>query len=141
MLKVYQSKKWLIANLSTVGRQHVTIKNNKNKHMKKLFVLPILLLLLASCSSENEDDIPVDKVTYTETIKAIIDNSCLNCHVNPPVNGASMSLITFQNVRDAVLNRGLIDKVESGAMPPIGDFLTTAQVQTIKDWQSGGFQQ
>ncbi len=109
--------------------------------MKKLFILPIFLLLVTSCSSESEDDIPVNKVTYTGTIKGIIDNNCLNCHIDPPINGASMSLITIQNVSDAVTNRGLIDKVESGAMPPVGNVLTATQVQAIKDWQSGGFQQ
>jgi hypothetical protein len=113
--------------------------------MKNLYIVPILfvLLLVSSCSSDNDDDMgpPVKDVTYTATIKVIIDNNCLNCHVDPPVNGASMPLITFENVREAVMNRGLIGRVESGSMPPVGDVLTATEVQAIKDWQSGGFQE
>ncbi len=114
--------------------------------MKKLYILPILFLLfIGSCSTENDDDgmnlNQTKNITYTATIKTIIDDNCLNCHVNPPVNGASMSLITLENVREAILNRGLIGRVESGSMPPVGDFLTTTQVQALKDWQDGGFQE
>ena len=113
--------------------------------MKKLFFLPILFsLFLSSCSSDNDDDlnpIMAKDVSYAVTIKPIIDDNCLNCHVNPPVNGASMSLIGLDNVREAILNRGLIGRIESGSMPPVGDLLSTSQVQAIKDWQSGGFQE
>ncbi len=113
--------------------------------MKKLFILPIaLLLFISSCSTESEDgmnQLPAKDVTYTATIKVIIDDNCLNCHVNPPINGASMSLITLENVSDAILNRGLIGRVESGSMPPVGDYLTDTQVQALKDWQTGGFQE
>ena len=111
--------------------------------MRKLFVLPIVLLLfICSCSTESDDgmiQLPAKDVTYTATIKVIIDNNCLNCHVNPPINGASMSLITLENVREAILNRGLIGRVESGSMPPVGDFLSDTQIQALKDWQTGGF--
>ncbi len=114
--------------------------------MKKLFIFPILFLLfIGSCSTESEDDdmnlIPAKNVNYKATIKIIIDDNCLNCHVSPPINGASMSLLTLENVRDAILNRGLIGRVESGSMPPVGDFLTGTQVKAIKDWQTGGFQE
>lgn len=111
--------------------------------MKKLFIVSILLVMI-SCTSDSDDgmnDPPAKNVTYTETIKVIIDNNCLNCHVDPPVNGASMPLITLGNVRDAVLNRGLIGRVENGSMPPVGEVLTATEVQAIKDWQTGGFQE
>ena len=112
--------------------------------MKKLLILPILLLLFiaTSCSSGSEDDViiipPVD-VTYSGTVKAIIDGACLNCHTDPLANGAPMPLLTLANVQEAVQNRGLVGRVESGSMPPAGTDLTAAQVQAIKDWQSGGF--
>lgn len=112
--------------------------------MKKIFILSfVFLLFITSCTSEDDDmdPLPVNKVTYTETVKAIIDNNCLNCHINPPVNGASMPLLTIEDVSNAVKNKNLIGKVESGYMPPIGDVLTPAQVQAIKDWKLGGFQQ
>lgn len=112
--------------------------------MKKLLILPILLLLFiaTSCSSGSDDDIiiiPPADVTYAGTVKAIIDGACLNCHTSPPVNGAPMSLLTLANVQEAVQNRGLVGRVESGSMPPSGADLTAAQVQAIKDWETGGF--
>jgi mono/diheme cytochrome c family protein len=116
--------------------------------MKKLETLAILITLLVfiSCSSDSLDDNPntdppTTIVTYDGTIKAIIDGKCLGCHTNPPTNGAPMPLTTYENVKDAVTSRGLIGKVESGAMPPVGSDLTDAQVQQIKDWQTGGFKE
>jgi len=117
---------------------------DKNLVMKQLFIVPLLLILFFfnSCTSDNDDDmddLKVNDVTYTATIKVIIDDNCLNCHIDPPVNGASMSLISLENVREAVMNRDLIGRVESGSMPPVGDFLAATEVQALKDWQSGGF--
>jgi len=116
--------------------------------MKKLLILSILSLLFiySSCSSGSEnptmDPTPPNNedVTYAGTIKSIIDNNCIRCHSDPPVNNAPMPLITFANVREAVQNRGLITRVANGSMPPDGAAdLTAAQVQSIRDWQSEGF--
>ncbi len=111
--------------------------------MKKLLILPILILLfiITSCSSGSEDDMnpPVNDVTYAGNVKAIIDGACLNCHTDPLANGAPMPLLTLANVQEAVQNRGLIGRVENGSMPPSGADLSAAQVQAIKDWETGGF--
>lgn len=113
--------------------------------MRKLITLFFFFLLFfISCSTDGEDPIiepdPTNNVTYTSEIKPIIDDNCLNCHISPPLNGASMPLISFENVREAVENRDLIGRIESGSMPPVGDVLTAIQVQAVKDWKSGGFQ-
>jgi len=115
--------------------------------MKKTHILSILFLtfIISSCSGGSDDPImdpPQDNnVTYTGTIKQIIDNNCISCHADPPVDGAPTSLITYLNVKDAVMSSNLIARVENGSMPPQGADLTAAQVQSIKDWQSGGFKQ
>ena len=54
-------------------------------------------------------------------------------------NSAPMFLTTYTEVKSAVQTRGLIGQVESGNMPQTGTNLTNAQVQAIKDWQTGGF--
>lgn len=120
--------------------------NIKNRIMKKLLVLPILLLffVVTSCSSSSDDEViitPVNDITYTGNIKAIIDSSCLNCHSDPPVSGAPMSLTTYQDVKESVMNSDLIGRVESGNMPQGGTPFTAAQVQAIKDWETGSFVQ
>ena len=117
--------------------------------MKRLetFAILITLLVFISCSSNSGDDDPnvdppVDKnITYTKDIKSIIDGKCLNCHTDPLANGAPMPLLTYENVKDAVMNRGLIGQVESGAMPPSGSDLSDSQVKQIKDWQTGGYKE
>lgn len=126
--------------------------NVKILTMKKLFILSIfsLMFIFLSCSSDSEEEIipvpdpdpPIDNnITYAANVKAIIDNTCVRCHNNPPINGAPMPLTTFQNVRDAVTGRGLINRVENGSMPPNGTDLTSAEIQVIKDWQAGGFKE
>ena len=120
--------------------------NINNLIMKKLLVLPILLLffVVTSCSSSSDDDIiitPANDVTYTSNIKVIIDSSCLNCHSDPPVNGAPISLTTYQGVKESVMNSDLIGRVENGSMPLGGDNLSAVQIQAIKDWEVGGFKQ
>jgi mono/diheme cytochrome c family protein len=57
----------------------------------------ILALLSTSCSNDSDDDLAPppppqsNDVTYTGTVKAIIDGNCLSCHTNPPVNSAPIS--------------------------------------------------
>ena len=118
----------------------------KNLIMKKLLVLPMLLLffVVTSCSSSSEDEViitPANDVTYTGDIKVIIDSSCLNCHSDPPINSAPMSLTTYQDVKESVMNRDLIGRIENGSMPPSGANLAATQLQAIKDWEVGGFKQ
>ena len=116
--------------------------------MKKIIFTScfVLALLSTSCSDDSDDDIgpiiidpPPTELTYTNTIKSIMTSKCTSCHSNPPTNNAPMSLSTYTDVKNAVQNRELVNRVENGTMPPSGSSLTTAQVQSIKDWQSGGF--
>ena len=74
--------------------------------MKKI-ILPLFvvlsLMLVTSCSSDSDDDTnPIDdlpaNVTYTNTVKGIIDGNCISCHGNPTSNSAPMSLTTLANV-------------------------------------------
>ena len=116
--------------------------------MKKLEILSILfcLIVFVSCSSDSADDgdpsPPVNKdVTYGTNVKPIIDGTCIRCHNNPPVNSAPMPLTTYDNVKDAVISRNLIARIEDGSMPPNGTDLTASQIKTIKDWEAGGFKE
>lgn len=125
----------------------LTLKILIMKNLKYLSIL-LCLLIFITCTSDNDEDMdpfpdpdPNPAVTYTNTVKGIIDSKCLDCHSNPPKNGAPMSLTTYDNVKDAVNSRGLIGRVQDGSMPPVGDDLTGEQVQAIKDWQTGGFKE
>ncbi len=113
--------------------------------MKKIWI-PLTLcvaLMIVSCSTDEETEMqPVNDVTYSGTVKAIIDANCTTCHGDPILNGAPMDLLTREAVKEAIQNRNLIGRVEDGSMPPgnASDF-TPEQVQAIKDWEANSFQE
>tara|TARA_R100001369_G_scaffold27484_4_gene49553 strand:- start:10838 stop:11167 length:330 start_codon:yes stop_codon:yes gene_type:complete len=103
--------------------------------------------LFYSCSYSNEDDLTEvilidDIVTYDANIKTIIDNNCISCHNNPPVNGAPMSLTTHSNVIEAIENRNLIGRVSSTdvgfGMPFGGPRLPQNLIDLIIQWEQEG---
>ena len=116
--------------------------------MKTRILFLTLILLNISCSNNSEDDLiientPIEKVTYTSNVKSIIDNNCISCHAATPVNGAPMSLITYQQVKDAVLNRGLLDRISRsngapGLMPNGGPRMPQQTIDIIVKWNSDG---
>ena len=110
----------------------------------KIFLgLMFFSFALISCSSDDDAaPTPVqNNITYAGNVKAILDGNCLNCHGNPVANGARVFLTTFDEAKNAVTNEGLIGRVANGSMPAVGTALTDAQVQTIEDWEAGGFKQ
>jgi len=112
--------------------------------MKKVQVIALLvcsMVIFTSCSSDSDD--PMDEVqptvvTYTNSVKNIINGNCTNCHGNPTSNNAPSSLNTYDLVKTAVESKNLIGRIESGVMPPNGS-LSTSQITAIKNWQAGGF--
>ena len=118
--------------------------------MKKIiysFSFVIAFIFFTSCSSDSDDDIgPINdlpdlNVSYSNAVKAIIDGSCLNCHSNPTQNSAPQSLTTYDEVKESVVSRGLIGRIESGNMPQNASKLSAVNIKKIKDWQTGGFKQ
>jgi hypothetical protein len=116
--------------------------------MKPFKLLSILLVvILFSCTNTSEEDLidatPIPTlVTYTDNVKSIIDNNCIVCHNNPPENGAPMSLLTFENVKDAVNNRDLIERISTndlGFMMPFGGpRLPQNLIDIVVQWQDDG---
>ena len=114
----------------------------------KLLTFYILtVLLFNSCSNDSTNDLidlnQPQNITYTATIKNIINNNCIQCHGSTPTNGAPMSLTSYENVKNAVLNRGLLDRVSrvegtAGAMPDGGPRLPQTSINIIQQWQNEG---
>ena len=117
--------------------------------MKNLlkFTGMFLIFFVASCSNGGDDSPIIDPtpnpttITYTNTISGIVSSRCTSCHGSPPSNGAPMSLTTYDNVKDAITSRGLINQIETGNMPKNGTKLSTTQIQNFKTWQTNGFPQ
>ena len=113
--------------------------------------LTLLLMTYASlqygCTNDSTSDLidtsTFDNITYTNTTKSIFDNNCISCHAAVPVNGAPMSLTTYEFVKSAVLNRGLMDRISrpqgsQGMMPNGGIRLPQAKIDQIFQWAQNG---
>ncbi|WP_395047676.1 c-type cytochrome [Flavobacterium sp.] len=115
----------------------------------KLFVIIVLLTTLSSCNNDSTSDLttPTNNtvtIKYSTDIASIINSNCLNCHASPPINGAPMQLTTYDDVKNAILTRGLIDRVSraqgsGGMMPDAGTRLPQATIDKIIKWQTDGF--
>lgn len=105
------------------------------------------IILFVSCTNDSSNDlieiIEIDQTTYTNTVKSIIDNNCIACHSETPQFGAPMPLVTYEQVKDAVLNRGLLDRISrdqgaSGMMPFGGTRLPQAVIDQVFEWNAQG---
>ncbi len=115
--------------------------------MKKKLFYPLIgysigLFLLASCvGSDDSSEMmePMD-VSYEGNIRSIVQNNCILCHSDPPVNGAPMPLTTYAALRNAVETRGLLTRINSisNPMPPTG-LLPDAPRDLIQAWVDQGF--
>ena len=115
------------------------------KHI--LFIVPFAFIQYG-CTNDSTSDLidgsAVGEVTYTNTVKSIVENNCLFCHTSPPQNSAPMSLITYADVKNAVLNRGLLNRISRaqgapGMMPNGGQRLPQATIDKITAWAENGF--
>jgi uncharacterized membrane protein len=117
-------------------------------NLKTFFAVCSLATILASCTDDNPstliDTAPITGLaTYKENVKSIVDNNCVVCHAAIPKNGAPMSLVTYDQVKNAVLNRGLITRIslENGnslLMPQGGPRLPQTTIDIIKKWEQDG---
>ncbi len=117
--------------------------------LKLMLLLTFTGILTISCESNSPDDltevdIPVN-VTYTEDVRPIIQSNCIACHQEPPRNGAPMPLIDLEKVRQAITDRGLLDRISrpqgaEGMMPNGGTRLPQNKIDIIIKWRDQGFQ-
>ena len=109
------------------------------------FMTLLLSNSFCACSNDSEDDMQnPDPITYTNDVKAIIDANCLNCHSDPPTNGAPIALVTYNQARNSTENGTLISRIqrqesESGAMPLGTPRLSQSLIDVIVQWRDDGF--
>lgn len=117
-------------------------------NLKTPFALVSFAALFMSCTNDNSttlmDTTPmIGLTTYNQNVKSIIDNNCIVCHASTPRNGASTSLVTYNQVKDAVINGGLVNRISlengsSSLMPKGGPRLPQATIDIILKWQQDG---
>jgi hypothetical protein len=116
---------------------------SKNGLLTILFAGTVL-----SCTYENPDTLTanlpvVTQATYIANIKPIMDNNCVSCHAQVPINGAPMPLVNYMQVKNAVLNQGLINRImlENGnglLMPQGGPRMPQTVINLVQQWQQDG---
>jgi hypothetical protein len=118
--------------------------------VKNLVSLIGIAVLFFGCDNNSTDDLIdatiVENATYTEHIKPIIDFNCTGCHATVPQGGAPMPLVSYDHVKEAVLQRGLLNRIsraqgQEGMMPNGGTRLPQHQIDVIAQWAEQGFQE
>lgn len=115
-------------------------------NLSRTITLGLLTAVTLSCTNDSESDLiggTPENVTYNETIKPIITQNCISCHSQPPLTGVPMSLMTYDNLKDAVENRGLINRISSSdpnfLMPSGGPRLPQSEINKIIAWKDADF--
>jgi hypothetical protein len=110
----------------------------KNKHLFTTVVS--LSFIISSCeyNVENEDMVidPCETaVSYSTTIRPLIDANCMPCHNGDGNTPFAPDLTNYNSVQGIA---GLIkDVTQSGRMPKDGS-LTIAEIDAIKCWVDNG---
>jgi len=132
----------------------LTLKSNFepkiNMTIKNTFLGTLVATFLLSCTNDSTSDLlniePIgEQVSYAINVKSIIDNNCTVCHGATPIPGTNLSLTNYEEVRNAVLNRGLINRIlleegNSSLMPQGGPKLPQPIINIIIKWQEDGLQ-
>ncbi|WP_103864098.1 cytochrome c [Aquimarina sp. I32.4] len=125
--------------------------------MRTLLLNNLILLfslLCFGCSSSSSDDAgnpnpdpdpitnpnPNKTTTYTNDVKAILDDQCLQCHTIPLAQGAPFAMRTYAETINAINNREFFLRIKSNGfnvMPPEGR-LPQETIDIILDWEADG---
>lgn len=115
-----------------------------NMKLKKTALI-VFIISFFSCTNNSEDDLIIkselSNITYNGKVKSIIDSNCISCHgdLNP---SAGLTLTNYNLVKQAVTNKGLIDRISRSAgdpqlMPQSGK-LPQQTIDLIIKWNADG---
>jgi mono/diheme cytochrome c family protein len=112
--------------------------------MKKYIYLSGLILSLYGCESVTYESLEeptnvVGEVTYTTNVKSIVDANCIACHAS---GAAIRPLETYDQVKDAILNTDLLDRIQRqngtpGQMPQAGR-MPQNKIDIMLQWNTDG---
>lgn len=119
-------------------------------NLKKTLFFPSFLLVLAGCTNDSTDDlteaVPVNETVTFSKVRAIMQANCTSCHGSIPSSGAPISLVTYEDVKTAILENDLIGRMSienggGGLMPEGGPRLPQSTIDVVIKWQADGFQE
>lgn len=107
------------------------------------FFIFITIVFLTNCTTA---EIPLiepvtETITYTNNIKTIIDNNCLNCHGQNNYNFiGGIPLFIYSQVKTSAKSGTLIPRINDAANPmPQGGLLLPENRAIIEKWKTDGF--
>ena len=134
-----------------IMRFHVTIKNNKRTHMKKILGILTIIFFLQSCYYDKEEILyPTTESDCNSTnsdfasVKLIVQENCLSCHSNSSANtlGGSVKLEDFNDIKNYADNGKLLGSIKHkssySAMPKNGAKLSDCKISQIENWINSG---
>ena len=121
----------------------------KCKTMRKLLILPIIMLLASACYWENEEALYPEPdfcdtldVSYSEDVVPIMTNNCYACHsnANAPDFSFGIALEDYEDVSASASSVvGAINHAAGyPAMPKGAEKLDTCSIATIEAWVNMG---
>jgi cytochrome c5 len=125
-------------------------KTKTMERFSKLWL--ILIFLVTGCYYDNEEVLyaevnnscNLENITYSATVKPILQASCYSCHSNANANGkgAGLKLENYSDLQIQVKNGRLMGAVKHdkgfSAMPDGGGKLTDCQINQLQKWIDTG---
>jgi cytochrome c5 len=119
--------------------------------MKK-FILPLLVLMVASCYYDSEEALfgkpgtgcNTETANFSTEIKPILQSTCMSCHSNSAASssGDGIRLQDYADVKKYVLNGKLMGAIQhlSGfsAMPKGGGKISDCNILILNSWITKG---
>jgi hypothetical protein len=109
----------------------------------------MIVLLFSSCYYDNEEDLypfyenncDTTSVSYSLTVKPILERSCVSCHQASNPSG-NVLLDTYDGVKAAADNGSLFGSINHDdgytAMPLGGGKLSNCSIAQVKSWIDNG---
>lgn len=123
--------------------------NNLKMKLKTIFLLIFLGIVISSCYKDNEEylygaDCQTENISFSESIKPILDNQCLACHSDAAASslGGNVFLDGYDNVlikvNDSALYGALSHQDGYSPMPQNAPQLNECSISLIEIWINEG---
>jgi hypothetical protein len=123
-----------------------------NRKIRNGFFSLLLIICFTTCYYDNEENLypqsgqscDLTNVTYTLTVKPILQSYCLSCHSTAaaPASGGGIKLENYTDLKTYVTNGKFYGSVSHAAgysaMPKGGGTLDNCSLQKLKKWIDDG---
>lgn len=116
-------------------------------NIKGSIILGLLISIFVACNSTKKTapvtktEQPEEAVTYSNTIKSLVNKKCIGCHKGYEAAG-SLNLETYNGVKNAAQNGTLLQRINDNYKPmPKAGLMSEKNRGLFKKWADGGYQE